>query len=133
MLTMEDLMPRVDKGAAWLETKKPGWIDTVDLSRLALDDCARCILGQCFGDFCVVSEANTAGGFIAPWASEHGFALHAADYEQLDACGKPFDIGWNLLRECWVTVILSRRFAQEQSTASSTSAVLDAESVGAVR
>jgi hypothetical protein len=39
---------RVEKGAAWLDEHRPGWVDRIDLETLDLGDPCRCVLGQQF-------------------------------------------------------------------------------------
>lgn len=42
---------RVAAGAAWLDTNRPGWEKGIDLGRLDISSCTRCILGQIYGGF----------------------------------------------------------------------------------
>jgi hypothetical protein len=42
---------RVARGAAFLDKRYPGWQDQVDLTRLDIDSCYQCVLGQLYGSF----------------------------------------------------------------------------------
>lgn len=44
----ERYMPRIIKGARWLDKNKPGWRDTVVLNKLNLASGCACVLGQVF-------------------------------------------------------------------------------------
>lgn len=50
-MTTSTIAERVQRGAALLDTRFPGWVDSVDLSTLNLASGCDCILGQKFGDF----------------------------------------------------------------------------------
>lgn len=127
MLTMEDLMPRVERGAAWLDKAKPGWDGLVSLTALRMEHCTTCVLGQCFGKYDeapnIVSRFrfSFAGSFEyvlqhnVEWANAHGFFVGASI--RSGHSGE-----WTALRECWVTVILSRRFAATVPSADATPA-----------
>lgn len=38
-------------GAAYLDDHDPGWHDRIDLDRLALVSCSRCVFGQLYGSY----------------------------------------------------------------------------------
>lgn len=42
---------RVAAGAAWLDGNQPGWVDRIDLERLDIGSCMRCVLGQLYGEY----------------------------------------------------------------------------------
>jgi len=41
----------VTRGIAYLDEHLPGWQDEIDWSRLSMETCERCIIGQLFGDY----------------------------------------------------------------------------------
>jgi len=43
--------PRIERGAALLDELRPGWDKTIDVDRLDLGNCERCILGQLYGGY----------------------------------------------------------------------------------
>jgi hypothetical protein len=45
---MSDTATRVARGAAWLDTKYPGWFASIDLATLEISDCRMCVLGQVY-------------------------------------------------------------------------------------
>lgn len=117
-MTTEELMPLVQKGAAWLDEQKPGWVSVIDTARLDLSNCKACALGQCFGNYYeTVAHHRGTGSFGRDedgnnaWASARGF-------------DRPFSIVYDevarhayfkTLTECWITVILARRFIAKHS------------------
>lgn len=122
MQQSEDLMPRVERGAAWLDKHKPGWFARVNLKTLQLDDGCRCVLAQVFqSEFCVVM--GRVGSYLE--VADHGFAVHVSATEEqwaatlLDSrLPTPlplFSCNPDVLRECWVSVILTRRFIAKHS------------------
>lgn len=91
VVTPSILDPRVERGAALLDEKVPGWAARVDVDTLALFDCTFCVLGQLFGDFGDgLDELDITG---AP----HGFSCPDIDYPRLE--------------QDWRLAILSRRTA----------------------
>lgn len=46
MLTKEEARARVAKGAAHLDQVRPGWAQQIDVGRLTMHACDRCIIGQ---------------------------------------------------------------------------------------
>jgi hypothetical protein len=86
---------RVARGVAWLDEKRPGWADEIDLTELVLSSPCRCILGQLYGDFDKVSvRGPMAKGFNAYGGDDQSL------YDQFEA----------LERE-WRRVITERRAA----------------------
>lgn len=89
---------RIELGAAWLDEVKPGWVDLVDLEKLYLGSCTRCVLGQLFAE-----NEKDLNGFdmghiiLGGWDSaveEHGFdvpVIHQNDeYETLTSEWKSY-------------------------------------------
>jgi len=46
-----DAAERVTRGVAWLNEHRPGWAADIDLGKLDMMSCYRCILGQLYGYF----------------------------------------------------------------------------------
>jgi len=44
-------IPRIERGAALLDDKVPGWQDKIDLATLDMSNCANCVVGQVYGDY----------------------------------------------------------------------------------
>lgn len=43
---------QIAKGVEYLDQDLgPSWVDSIDLKRLALDDCHRCMIGQLYGNY----------------------------------------------------------------------------------
>jgi hypothetical protein len=47
----DTLAERVERGAALLDERRPGWWDEVDVGRLDIDHCQLCVLGQLWGEY----------------------------------------------------------------------------------
>lgn len=94
-MSVEDLAERVKRGATYLDERKPGWADEIDVHNLAMLDGCRCILGQLYGWYSeTVFELNgrdpaeIENGMDMPddlhrWAVDHGF--HGASLAGLKA------------------------------------------------
>lgn len=67
----EDHKQRIDRGAALLDEKKPGWAGEIDISTLNVDSYFDCVLGQLYGTFALGSEAI--------WGDEDGEDLQAME------------------------------------------------------
>jgi hypothetical protein len=102
---------RVARGAAFLDEREPGWAARIDLGRLNMDICHRCVLGQLAG----------AGG-LNPYADKlrdlglgdgggYGF-----DIDSYGDCGPVPDLAdddaeYAALTAAWREVIAERRAA----------------------
>jgi hypothetical protein len=82
---------RVQSGAAWLDQHHPGWPDRIDLERLEMEHCHRCILGQVIGDYyqapleldTAIAYGFDASGSEQPNGSDAWFAQLNADFAAL--------------------------------------------------
>lgn len=55
--TMTDsIQQRVAKGAAWLDTVRPGWRDSISLDKLDIASGCECVCGQTFGGYSIGTE-----------------------------------------------------------------------------
>lgn len=50
-MTTSDVAARVQRGAAWLDKHRPGWVGRINLDELRVEEPCNCILGQLDGDF----------------------------------------------------------------------------------
>ena len=48
---MTTITDRVREGMTWLDINVPGWCDRIDVERLDISHCRRCMLGQLFGNY----------------------------------------------------------------------------------
>lgn len=108
-LSVNDLMPRVERGMAWLDAQKPGWEHEVDLGRLDIGQCGRCIGGQLF----VRDAAEEDGYYELCGLMPDPFDRKAHGFTMLD---DTLGNGYERLTECWVTVILERRFKEQSQS-----------------
>lgn len=114
-LTRDNLMPRVERGAAWLDVNRPGWAECVDPLRLELSNCHACVIGQLDGDYCDTMRLVHGSAFSTAtntWATLRGFSLPFS----ISAADLAIRVrAWELLRACWETAILQRRFDTAQA------------------
>ncbi|HEX7277873.1 MAG TPA: hypothetical protein VF244_10905 [Acidimicrobiales bacterium] len=104
MAVTTDTIRRVQEGADWLDVYAPGWLDLVDLARLAMDDCTACILGQVFANRVTFdSEGHSETGYDA------GYRLGADMYAL--GFNDPTPAGLEDLHEAWAALITERRIA----------------------
>jgi hypothetical protein len=114
MLTIDEARSRVAKGAAHLDTVRPGWWDAIDVGTLALSNPCGCIVGQLvpgttFSNFTRQARRVfpvTTNGW--PW----GVDLDARDVDAGGmglACAADFDRGFVLLQDAWIEAIADRR------------------------
>lgn len=64
---MTSISERVARGVEWLDETHPGWVKRIDLDRLDIGDCERCLIGQTIGDFCEAPDLPfDEMGFVGP-------------------------------------------------------------------
>jgi hypothetical protein len=88
--TYERLRTAVAAGAVLLDTHRPGWRDSVDISTLNMGSYSRCVLGQLYDGFGEGMRVLGVHGLTgsAPTVADFGFAaggdwwLSADDYRQ---------------------------------------------------
>lgn len=99
---------RVARGAALLDRVNPGWWKRIDLERLSLGSCKRCVLGQLYGEYAIDAfralglPDNDAGDEQA----EHGFT-----FRWDEGCRRNAELDADLaaLQARWVELITDRR------------------------
>lgn len=95
------------RGALLLDSAVPDWRHQIDLNRLELSSCARCVLGQVFGDY--QKAIDTVPVFAAfdrhdRTAAFYGFEL-PPDARKHFIDERTWRWHWNALRTAWVEVI----------------------------
>lgn len=68
---------RIARGAALLDSKKPGWRNHIQIADLAFESLQRCVLGQVFGDF---SAAYDTLGLSCDDTATLGFCLEGHEF-----------------------------------------------------
>lgn len=107
----EVLRPRVERGAALLDSTEPYWWKRIE-DELDMSSCRSCVLGQVFGRFflgvdrCVPAGSGQEAEDL--WAFGHGFDL---DPGTLRGCSaKPSrETPWRDLEELWLEAIAERK------------------------
>lgn len=82
---------KVLKGASFLDERYPDWFKKIDLSRLEMNQCLDCILGQLYGLYETGKEVLNLGSFNA---RNYGFNL----FEEVEGWRSDH---WHFLNECW--------------------------------
>jgi hypothetical protein len=81
---MKQIPEEVKAGMALLDEKAPGWREKVDLDKLNMGGCVRCILGQIYGHFdegltalgiCEVGVVEIQFDLAIEKAARYGFAI----------------------------------------------------------
>jgi hypothetical protein len=73
---VSDYRANVEKGAAFLDERMPGWLDRVDVPNLDLGSCFRCVLGQLGGSY---HDERLRLGLAYQESIELGFNVSALD------------------------------------------------------
>jgi hypothetical protein len=55
----ETMLLAVHSGATWLDSNHPDWVTKIDLSKLNMNDCHNCVIGQAVGDYYKTLRAAT--------------------------------------------------------------------------
>lgn len=84
----------INRGVAWLNENRPGWLDMVELGELQMFSPTRCVLGQTGGYF------NVATYEINPY--DYGFNL---SYDQVQSRGGNPDYAWTAFQDEWYVKI----------------------------
>lgn len=116
MISSEEARARVIRGAAHLDTVRPGWFNRIDTGTLTMACGGRCIVGQLerrserlfsFTAGCV------ALGFDALEAPNFGVDLTPDEWWRYGRkTTKEFERVWQPLQDAWIEAIADRRLAQ---------------------
>jgi hypothetical protein len=79
----ESLSERVERGAALLDERRPGWWDEVNVESLSFDDGERCVLGQLWGAYKAGKAQLSIDGRGAGDLGFVGFLFDAASPKDL--------------------------------------------------
>lgn len=98
---MSDIYERVERGAAFLDEKRPGWWREIDLSLLDIRSACNCVIGQLHNGRYVDGVAALG---IEREAPDYGMELWRTDFA-------PVDAHWILmdLTDAWSELIQQRR------------------------
>lgn len=97
MTVLAEVAERVERGAALLDEKQPGWAARIDLSTLDIGAQYQCVLGQIYDDFAIGADEVLA----CASAAAHGFM-----WEDGDEDGEPSEIA--ALNDEWRRVVAER-------------------------
>ena len=79
---MSSTSPRIERGAALLDTAAPGWEGKIDLNTLDLSSGWYCVVGQVYGDYIDGLAELNGEAEEQPW--KYGFESMAAEsYDSL--------------------------------------------------
>lgn len=135
MLTIEEARARVARGAAHLDSVRPGWFNQIDVGTLTLHDPCGCIVGQLCGGYYVeyiglaLRTAEEIRSGVPSAASLHGFDLTHGEAAPIRECdGLSVEAirveTYKPLQDAWIEAIAARKFpAQEPTTARTDDAV----------
>lgn len=110
----EHIIERVVKGAAYLDTIRPGWEDEIDLEILDITDASCCVLGELYADEVPADDEHLNGYDYATkkfsWsigdAAAHGFTVAS--------WGEPKQ--WEELQAAWEELITARLAAKAEDS-----------------
>lgn len=123
----DELQPRVEAGAEWLDQVLPGWHLKIDLSRLSMYSECQCVLGQLAID--IAPEGYTAmKNFDEPtlgfWSWVCGRLGGVTKLTNQEAVDRGFNLGsddeahfddttnWDVLHDLWTLLISARQGLQ---------------------
>lgn len=93
-----EIDPRVLRGAHFLDVRRPGWDERIDLDTFDLGNACDCVVGQTEGDY--QDGAKTLG--LEPYGDE------AREFGFVVGPKRPLD-DWDVLGTSWRSLIESRR------------------------
>ncbi len=91
VIVPEDVRRAVKDGAAWMDENHPGWAMKIDLSKLDMNNCFDCVIGQAVGNyFDKIYQIEGVDEYEADdWSIEHGFNAedgdNPAEFHELEA------------------------------------------------
>lgn len=94
---MDEIRERVERGAALLDERVPGWVDRINVDRLNVSSLFDCPLGQVFDGFWAGHKRLWGELWMVSEARACGFGDLPKNYPRLNAA--------------WKSLILSRRQA----------------------
>lgn len=110
MAYIEEIKASVEKGAQLLDQKKPGWYLKIDIARLEMETCRRCVLGQLYGEYDVgLAHLHLPYNDYDP-GLQFGFSLLDPTDSHIASITDP---RWNTLRSLWIEQITKRQEATQ--------------------
>lgn len=104
----EDTKLAVKKGASWLDENHPDWVMDIDLSRLEMDSCVNCVIGQAVGDYHFTVSKASSEGIWGNWAQEHGFTCHSNYPPETESVTEQMDLNFRQLEVLWTEEVQKR-------------------------
>lgn len=113
-MTNEEIQLAVKKGVLWLDENHDGWEFKIDLSKLQMSNCERCVIGQAVGNYWRTtaeearkmreSEVEDFENYLSgdEWAAEHGFDVNTVEN------GTQYSVSYAALEAAWVEVLNDR-------------------------
>ena len=95
---MNSVNERVERGAALLDERRPGWWKGIDLGRLDIKSDCNCIAGQLGGSY--MPGVESLGLYVMEVEAAHGFEFEESTAE------------YPALTEAWRELIQRRRLAE---------------------
>lgn len=107
MISIDEARTRVARGAAHLDTVRPGWHDRIDVGTLTLHDPCGCVLGQLCGtrwwtDWTVVFDMTDEQ------IEAYGFDITESDDDNYDENIDAVEV-FAQLQDAWIEAIADRR------------------------
>ncbi len=112
----EKIETRAMRGAEFLDRVMPGWYREVNLTKLRMQHCHDCVLGQLVGDY-AVRRRRLGDDWIAAayrtiegngqWEHELGFSITDLPTDNHD---------WDALTSAWQREVRARQGAEEMMT-----------------
>lgn len=99
---MSTVAERVERGAALLDEKRPGWLDVIDVARLDIGSSCNCVGGQ-------VGRALHLGTFVDVMGDLGLLVTEEAAY----GFEHDTEAGYEDLTTAWRSLILARRAAAQ--------------------
>lgn len=106
---------RVEQGAKLLDKINPGWPEKVNLDRLAMRDCTRCIIGQVYGRYYSTLFDLRSDGDIVGYDSDYGFTLKDSQLTS-DSGSERRERLWKKLADLWRAEVRARLAADAGGT-----------------
>jgi hypothetical protein len=100
-MTAEEARGRVQRGAALLDAKRPGWAEQINIDTLEISG-RSCVLYQ-LGGYHAVASAIGAYDDIEDGGAAHGFFVPRGESAERE------NPTWDLLTAAWVQAITARR------------------------
>lgn len=94
---MTKTQERVERGAALLDERLPGWAQEIYVENLDLSDSCDCVLGQLFGDY--LKGVRVLGLADETWAEPARLGFHRPDRRTQ----------WETLSRAWRSLIARRQ------------------------